>query len=265
GVVPRPSQRGVLRYSSGVLPLCQNDGILQPLVVRRHESGGFELVAGERRLRASLKLNLEAVPVVIRDMDPDDLLELALIENIQREDLNPIETARAYHQLRERNKWTQADLASQLGKKRSSVANSLRLLELPEPIQDAIARGSISAGHAKLLLSVADSEREEWLEQILEHQWTVRELESALRGPVEAEPEPDPEPAEPQAETPPARSNDSDEPKVKAPHVAEQENILSTSLGTKVEIREGRGRGKIVIEYYSTDDYERIKRQLLGQ
>ncbi len=242
----------------------KNDGILQPLVVRRHEAGGFELIAGERRLRASLRINLEVVPVIIRDLPPEDLLELALVENIQREDLNPVELARAYHQLREHNSWTQADLARELGKKRSSVANTLRFLELSESMQDALAGGAISAGHAKLLLSLADDDREEWFSAIVDEGLSVRELESRLKGPSEPIEEPvSGEPAAPNRGT--SGSSGPAELRVKAPHVAEQENILSTALGTKVEIREGRGRGKVIIEYYSTDDFERIKRQMMGQ
>ena len=132
----------------------RRNGILQPLVVRIHESGGYELVAGERRLRASLKINLTDVPVVVQSVDPDNLLEMALVENIQREDLNAIDLAKAFKELQQQHGWTQVQLAEHLGKSRPAIANTLRYLDLEEAIQDGLAAGEITPGHAKVLLSV---------------------------------------------------------------------------------------------------------------
>ncbi|MGE3164547.1 MAG: ParB/RepB/Spo0J family partition protein [Planctomycetota bacterium] len=230
-------------------------GILQPLVVHRLASGGYELIAGERRLRAALRLELPTVPVVVRESVVDQLLELALVENIQREDLNPVELAQAYRSLIERNSLTQNELADQLGKKRSTVANVLRFLELPAAIQDALVDGRISAGHAKVLLSVPTAaDQLAHFQATLDGGLSVRALEELRDRPQN--------PAATTGATPPPASRGS---RVKAPHVTDQEDQLSRALGTKVEIREGNGRGKIVIEYYSLDDYERISRRLVGR
>ncbi|NRA76391.1 MAG: ParB/RepB/Spo0J family partition protein, partial [Planctomycetes bacterium] len=159
-----------------------SDGMLQPLVVRNDGQGGFELVAGERRLRAALRAELTEVPVIVRDIDDQQMLPLALAENIQREDLNPIELARAYRALQDSFGWTQEQLAEQVRKKRSSVANSLRFLELEQEIQDSLLDRIISPGHAKLLLSVSDVKaRRKWHRKVLSNNWTVRDLDEALR------------------------------------------------------------------------------------
>lgn len=243
----------------------RENGILQPLVVREGSNGGYELIAGERRLRASQRLELSQVPAIVKLATDDQLLELALIENIQRENLNPIETAKAYAGLREQHGWTQEQLADRLGKKRPSVANCLRLLELPAQVQKSIELGMLSAGHAKVLLTLDPADQVSMHERVVNEGLSVRALEAALR-----------EPAEDELET--AASDTSAEPttardsaasgnsalKVKPPHVAEQEELLSRALGTKVEIREGRGRGRIVIDYYSTDDYERLRKRMMG-
>ena len=243
-----------------------NEGILQPLVVRTREDGSHELVAGERRLRASLSLKLDTVPVVVRDLPTESLLELALVENIQREDLNPIELARAYKALREKNGWTQAELADQLGKKRPTVANVLRYLELPVSVQDALAAGEISSGHAKALLGVTDLEQQQVLfTRTIEEGLSVRDLEQLVRGEelVEEHDLPDEKPPTAPGRSGVAAPRDvSSEPK--PAHLVDQENILSAALGTKVEIRESAGAGKILVEFYSGDDFERIKQQILA-
>lgn len=226
-------------------------GILQPLVVHRNSTGDYELIAGERRLRAALRLELPTVPVVVRESVVDQLLELALIENIQREDLNPVELAHAYQSLIKRRSLTQNQLADELGKKRSTVANVLRLLELPAQIQDGLADGRITAGHAKVLLSLPTAaEQLSLYKRTVEEGLSVRALEERRDLGI-------------------SNSDKSSGAagrgvRVKAPHVADQESLLSRALGTKVEIKEGKGKGRIVIEYYSTDDYERLSRRLVG-
>ena len=231
----------------------KNEGILQPLVVRIDEAGGYELVAGERRLRASLAAGLEKVPVVVQSIEPERLLTLALIENIQREDLNPVEVALAYRQLQKKNEWTQEQLAERLGKKRSSIANFLRFLELEQPIRDALASARVSAGHAKLLLSLEEGEeRISVFQQAVDEGWTVRRLDQEIRqrkgervSPVTSGGSP-------------GRSE-----RKKDPAIISQEEELSRALGTKVEIRGGK-RGRISLEYYNLEDFERIRRKLLS-
>ena len=236
----------------------KNDGILQPLVVRPDEGGGFELVAGERRLRASLSLGLETVPVVVQTIDPQRLLRLALIENIQREDLNPIELALAYRALQKEHGWTQEQLAEGLGKKRSSIANSLRFLDLEQPIREALASGGISSGHAKLLLSVDEGrERIELFEQANEEGWTVRRLDQAIRA-AKGE-------VTPTASTSSgSRGSRAGSAGPKDPAITAQEEEMARILGTKVSIQSQGKKGKIVIDYFNLDDFERIRRKLIS-
>ncbi len=233
----------------------KNEGILQPLVVRPDDAGGFELVAGERRLRASLSLRLETVPVIVQSIDPERLLRLALIENIQREDLNPVELALAYRELQKVNEWTQEQVAEKLGKKRSSVANSLRFLDLEAPVRDALASGRLSAGHAKLLLSVEDGkERIALFERAVEDGWTVRRLDQEIRERRGAPP-PKKSPGKASARGGPAKKKD--------PQLKKLEEELGRALGTKVEIDpRGGEKGRIAIDYFSAEDLTRICRQI---
>ncbi|MDE0960075.1 MAG: ParB/RepB/Spo0J family partition protein [Planctomycetota bacterium] len=232
------------------------DGIIQPLVVRRGSDGQYELIAGERRLRASRKLQLEQVPVIIREVEDQRMLPLALAENIQREDLNPIELARAYRALQQSFALTQEQLAEQVGKKRSSIANTLRFLELEDEIQDSLMNRRISAGHAKLLLSVSDhKERRQWHQKLLSKSWTVRDLDQALRLSKS-------HPSSPPA----AKKVPSTGTNGAGTHVVAEEKRLALVLGTQVSVLEtsAKGRGKIVIEFFSAEDYERVTRIIVG-
>ena len=237
----------------------RENGVLQPLVVREGENG-YELIAGERRLRASQRLELSQVPVIVKLVADEQLLEIALIENIQRENLNPIELAKAYLGLRNQHGWTQEQLADRLGKKRPSVANTLRLLELPPQVQTSVELGIISAGHAKVLLALPPEKQVEMHQRAVNEGLSVRALEAALRGDDDEDVEPEVAPSKGSTSS----GSGSSSLKVKPPHVAEQEDLLSRALGTKVEIREGRGKGRIVIDYYSTDDYERLTKRMMG-
>jgi ParB family chromosome partitioning protein len=209
-------------------------------------------VAGERRLRAAQELGLEKIPAIIVSVGEERLLEMALIENVQREDLNPIELAKAYRQLMQVKGWTQDALAEKLNFSRPSVSNTLRLLDLPSDIQEAIARKHITMGHAKVLLSVTDPKEQRLLfERIAEEKLTVRDLE------------------EKREEITPARGDKGGERRRArralsvSPHILQMEERLAEKLGTRVRIREKEGRGRVVIEFYSSEDFERIRDVIL--
>ena len=226
----------------------EKEGLLQPLLVRQ-VGEDYELVAGERRLRAARELGLERVPALAVEVGDARMLELALIENIQRADLDPLELARAYRQLMKSRSWTQDHLASALGVSRSSVANAVRVLDLPDDMQSSLVRGHITPGHAKVLLSVEDEGEQRVLyEKIAEEKLSVRELE----GTVDRK----------KAEDPVKRRRRQPD---KKPHIASLEERFRESLGTRVRIHEKNGRGSIVIEFYTPDDFERIREHLLGK
>ncbi len=233
------------------------EGLLQPVLVRR-KGEEFQLIAGERRLRAARELGLQRIPAIVTELEDDRLLEVALIENIQREDLNPVEVGRAYQQLMSVKGCTQETLARRLGISRSGVANSVRLLDLPTEMRSALVRQHITTGHAKVLLSVEDrGEQRQLFQRIAEERLSVRELESAREASSEtaSDAAAPPEPARTPARTRSAR-------------IVNLEEDLSRAIGTRVSIVEASGRGKkgkINIEFYSTDDFERIRALLLAK
>ena len=229
-------------------------GMLQPLTVCRAGDDSeqpYIVIAGERRLRAARQAGLSAVPCVVRDASPRDMLELALIENIQRVDLNPIERACGYREYIDRFKLTGAEVAERMGQARSTVANHLRLLDLSEPIQRAVADGSVSFGHAKVLAGVTgDSQRQAVLaERIVAEGLSVRQLEALVAGPAGAD-------------TSAARTRSG---RARPAYVVDLEERLGQRVGTRVRIMPGRAKhsGRIVMEYYSLDDFDRIA-ELLG-
>jgi ParB family chromosome partitioning protein len=226
-------------------------GVLQPVIVRPAGTG-FQLVAGERRLRAARNVGLATIPAVVRDVSDGQMLALALVENIQREDLNPIETARAYRDLLSTPGLTQEDVAKVVSKSRVAVTNTLRLLDLPEELQDHVSRGTLSAGHGRALLMTKDAEAMHALaSRILAEGLSVRESEALASGAA-------PAPGTPTLLVRPPR-------KERSSHLAELEDRLRTSLGTRVAVKPGRGkRGKIVVYYASLEDFERIFEILTG-
>ena len=226
-------------------------GILQPIVVRR-AGQGYEVVTGERRLRAAKLAGMATVPVVLRDSDDADLLREALIENIHREDLNPIELGEAFRQLLDELGLKQEELADRVGVSRSHIANTIRLLALPLEVQQLLTDEKLSAGHARALLALGDADAITSLSlRVAAEDLSVRETEEIVRRFIEGPPEPAPKKAGTDQEA-------SD------PNLAEVEEILSEQLATRVQIRMGRKRGQVLIEFGSADDLERIVSEIVG-
>ena len=219
-------------------------GIVQPIVVRSGaEVGRYEIIAGERRWRAAQKAGLTEVPVIIREVSDRTALELAIVENVQRADLNPIEEASGYQQLIEHHNYTQADLGQVIGRSRSHVANTLRLLKLPEPIQAMIVDGTLSAGHARTLVTASDPAA--LARRIVEEGLSVRQAEALAQAPA-TEPAP--------AAARPARMPDAD--------TAALEKALRDAIGLKVAIRHGQRGGTVAISYKSLEQLDEICRKL---
>jgi ParB family transcriptional regulator, chromosome partitioning protein len=240
-VLPNPDQpRTVFDEPEirGLAASIQAVGLLQPIIVRRAENN-YYVVAGERRLRAAKFAGLKKIRTIIIEADEVKNLTLALIENIQRTDLNPIEEAEAYKVLINRFSLRQQDIASQVGKERATIANTLRLLQLPAEIQDSLAAGDVSAGHAKVLLSVSGDRQMELFREIISKSISVRALEQMVQEG--------------------GKKQKRDKKKqAKNAHIRKLEDELVSVLGTKVEIRHAGGKGKIEISYYSLDDFDRI-------
>ena len=227
-------------------------GILQPIVVRR-AGQGYEVVTGERRLRAAKLAGLATVPVVLRDSEDADLLREALIENIHREDLNPVELAEAFRQLLDDLGLKQEELAERVGVSRSHIANTIRLLALPLEVQQLLADDRLSAGHARALLALGEPEAITSLSlRVVAQDLSVRETEEIVRRYVEA----------PAKEEP--RAKEASGGPQEDPNLAEVEEILSEQLATRVSIRMGRKRGQVMIEFGSADDLERIVSEIVG-
>lgn len=226
----------------------QENGIIQPLIVRKIEGDRYELIAGERRLKAAQLAGLTQIPIVVIEASQDHSLELALIENIQRQDLNPIEEALAYKQLIERHNYTQEECAKKVGKDRSSVANSVRLLNLAEEIKDYIVQGRLSMGHARAILSIEDKSLQLELAKLaVEDKVSVREVENWVRN---------------------NKIKDQKESSIKEksedPQINFIENEMTKILGTKVKINSQGKKGKVVIDYYSQEDLDRIFNAIMG-
>jgi ParB family chromosome partitioning protein len=231
----------------------QEVGVLQPIVVRK-VGERFELIAGERRLRAARLAGLATVPAVIRESDDTESLREALIENIHREDLNPVELAEAYRELLEELGLKQETLAERLGISRSNIANTIRLLQLPPEVQQLLAERRIQAGHGRALLSLGDAEAQKTLAtRIAAEDVSVREVEELVRNYLEH-----PAGRTGRPSTLKAVPELADNP------LAEVEEILSEQLATRVTIQMGRRRGKVIIEFGSADDLDRIVSEIVG-
>jgi ParB family chromosome partitioning protein len=223
----------------------QASGVVQPVVLRAVANGRFQIVAGERRWIASRRAGKATIPAVVRQLSNEQAMEITIIENLQREDLNPVEQARAFERLSREFNMTQEQIATRTGKDRASIANFIRLLKLPDPVQKAMEEGSLSLGHGKVLLSLAGfpEHLERAAREIIEKQLSVRqteELVSRLLNPQSEE----------QKQEKPVRVLD--------PNVREAQRSLEGALGVKVEILDRKGRGKIILKYGSLEDFDRI-------
>jgi ParB family chromosome partitioning protein len=221
----------------------ERHGIIQPVVVRE-VADGYELVVGQRRWLAAQKLFMKSIPAVVEDLSDIDVMQVALIENLQREDLDPIEEATAYRRLIDEFGLKQEDIADAVARSRPAVANALRLLNLPEGIQESVSRETISVGHARVLLSLDGDEQLALWREIIDTGMSVRDAEAAARY-LKKEGLPD-ELREGRAEP------------VKDPVILELEENLRRLFGTQVRIKQGRKKGRIEIEYYSQEDLERL-------
>lgn len=224
----------------------EEKGVLQPILVQR-VPGGYELVAGERRLRASKLAGLKRVPVLMKKLDQNDRLELALVENIQREDLNPIEEAQAYRELQGHHGYTQEEIAKRVGKDRVTVANALRLLALPEFVKETLVAGKVSAGHARALLGLEDGkEMRALLNRILKRGLSVREVEEAVK--------------RRRTQTPSKMTGS--EPLSEFTALTRR---LERRLGSKVNIRDGKKGGRIEISYGSLEELNGVVEKILKE
>ena len=235
---------------NGLADSIRENGVIQPLIVTPTNSHGkYELVAGERRLRASKMAGLNQVPVVVRDIEKgDSLLELALIENVQRTDLNPIEEAKAYRKLIDKFSYTQDETAKRVGKQRSTITNILRLLKLPEHLQEDIITGTLTEGHGRALIKLTNDplQMQEVRNSIVKGSLSVRQTEKMIRKITSARGNPEKS----------QRNKSKDE----LPESYKKALItqLTNRLNSKVNINQNGNRGKIEVEYYSTDDLERL-------
>lgn len=234
----------------GLAASIKEVGLLQPIVVRQIGAGEYQLVAGERRLRAARMAGLDEIPAIVRDGDDVSGFTEALVENLQREDLTPLEEAAAYRQLMEDFGLTHEEVALRVGKSRSAVSNTLRLLQLPAVIQGLLEAGALTAGHARALLGIDDARYAEHIaRRAAEEGWSVRRVEEAVRARSGGEP-PSPAPTVARPERP--------------AEILALEERLTERLGSTVRIDYGSRGGKIVIRFGDLDDLERVYRSLLG-
>jgi ParB family chromosome partitioning protein len=249
-VRPNPRQPRTQFNEAGLDELAasiRTAGLMQPVIVRPRPAGEFELIAGERRWRAAQKLGLPSIPALVRDLDDRTAAEWSLVENIQREDLNPMEQAEAFAVLVQDFGLTHQELADRVGLNRSTISNALRLLELDEQTRQALRSGRLSAGHAKALLSITNSDRRRALaQQAIRREWSVRELEQRAREAGQA------------ARTPAAATAH------QSAHLRDLQGRLGAHLGTKVTIVTGRkkGSGKLIIDFFDLDQFEGLMQRL---
>ncbi len=246
-VEPNPLQPRKLFDEEELQTLCDSiaqHGIIQPLTVRKGQNGFYQIIAGERRWRAARMAGLRSVPVVVMDADDKTVMALALVENLQRQDLNPMEEAMGYRQLMQEHGLTQEQVAEKVTKSRSAVANALRLLSLPSPIAQMVTDGKLSAGHARAVLSLkTQTEQEKAAQKIISLELSVRQAETLCKNMAKA--------AEKEAEAQKVKPLEVD-------YVAECEKTLSRVLNRGVKIVRGKRKGKFELEFYGDDDLQRL-------
>jgi len=251
-IIPNPHQPRMPFRDQDIVELAasiQEHGIIQPLIATRNADQGYQLIAGERRWRAARLAGLEKVPVIIKDVAPQQMLELALVENVQRADLNPLEEALAYKHLVEGFGLSQTDVARRVGKSRVAITNTMRLLQASKAIQQALIEEKISEGHARALLGLSTGEEQDAaLDIVIAQQLTVRQTEALVQQ---------------------LRSG---EKKIKVrtqavpiPEIRALEERFQESLGTRVRLKTGRKGGRVVIYYYSDEEFQSLYRRLTGE
>jgi len=242
-IIPNPEQPRQSFDEATLKELAESikqKGLLQPIIVRKLDTGGYMIVAGERRWRAAKMAALERIPAIVMQLSKEESIELALVENIQRDDLNPLEMAETFHRLIEEFGYTQQSLASKIGKDRATVANYLRLLNLPVQIKEALRSGQITMGHAKAILSLPTKTLQvQALKDVLKGSLSVRQTEALCKKLTEDK------------KTPKKKT-------LKDPNIQALEDKLRQSLGTKVNLKHKGNRGKIEIEYYSLEELDRL-------
>jgi ParB family transcriptional regulator, chromosome partitioning protein len=228
----------------------QANGVVQPILVRPLASGRFQLIAGERRWRASELAGKKTIPAILRQVSDEQAMEITIVENLQRADLNPMEQARAFERLSRDFHMTQEQMAARTGKDRASISNFLRLLKLPVGVQTRVENGALSFGHAKVLMSLEHAEEiEKAAQRILDLSLSVRQSETHIQGllnPEKKKKEPKPEPPV-------------------DPNVREVEEKLQRALGLKVQIEDKKGRGRVIIEYSDLGDFDSLLESLAGE
>ena len=241
-IEPNPNQPRKIFNSTALDELSasiKSSGVIQPVIVRR-QGEGYQLVAGERRWRAARQAGLSRVPAIVREVTDAESLELALVENLLREDLNPMEEAEAYDKLLARFGWTQEELSQRVGKERSSIANALRLLRLPPPIQDDLRAGRLTMGHARALLALTiASEQLKLRDEILTHEWSVRATEDTVRTATAGRP---PRPKQ----------------RRRSAEMTALEDTLQRALMTRVRIVGSDRQGRIEVSYANAEELERL-------
>lgn len=226
------------------------NGVVQPILVRPQANGRFQLIAGERRWRASMKAGKKTIPAILRQVSDEQAMEITIVENLQRADLNPMEQARAFERLGREFHMTQEQMAQRTGKDRASVANFLRLLKLPAPVQTRVEAGELTFGHARAILALDSFEAmEKAAQRITALSLSVRQTETYVQGIL------NPEKA--------AKKDPKPEPPVD-PNVREVKDRLQSALGLKVNIEDRNGRGRVIIEYAKLEDFDTLLEQLAG-
>jgi ParB family transcriptional regulator, chromosome partitioning protein len=263
-IAPNPHQPRVHFEEESLTELAasiREIGVLQPVLVRPLDTGTFELIAGERRWRAARRAGLAVIPAIVRTTDDQGSMERALIENLHRQDLTPLEEAAAYQQLIEDFQLTHEQVAARVGKSRSAVTNTLRLLSLPPGIQALLADGRLSAGHARALLGTPDRALQEQLaRQAVAEQWSVRVLEESVRG-VGVEAPPAPQSAGRDAVD---GAGITSATRLRPPGLLELEHLLADYLATRVSVAMSAKRGKVTVEFADLEDLERLYYLITG-